>query len=274
MKRLEKEIVILMKRLRVMGLILIALFLLAACSAGTPAAAGSVDEGMAPDTSSASGDEMMEGDSMSEDTASEDMGREDTASEDMGHEDTANQEMGMDAAEAAGDSDMMADTEMNGDQAMTDDSGSMAAMPGELPAWQSLPLTDVRDGASFTLADFAGKTVYVEPMATWCTNCRMQLFNVQQARTSLSEADFVFVGLSVETNLDQASLAQYAQGFGFDWAFAVASPELLQSLVDEFGRAIINPPSTPHFIIRPDGTFGELVTGIDTADQLVSRLQG
>ena len=38
---------------------------------------------------------------------------------------------------------------------------------------------------TFTLADFAGKTVYVEPMATWCTNCRQQLGNVTEAKAEL-----------------------------------------------------------------------------------------
>ena len=33
---------------------------------------------------------------------------------------------------------------------------------------------DARTGQTFTLADLQGKTVYVEPMATWCTNCRQQ----------------------------------------------------------------------------------------------------
>jgi hypothetical protein len=35
------------------------------------------------------------------------------------------------------------------------------------PAWQSLALRDARTGAAFTLADFAGRTVYVHPMAKW-----------------------------------------------------------------------------------------------------------
>jgi membrane protein implicated in regulation of membrane protease activity len=33
--------------------------------------------------------------------------------------------------------------------------------------WTRLPLTDARTGQTFTLADFAGKTVFVHPMARW-----------------------------------------------------------------------------------------------------------
>ncbi len=35
------------------------------------------------------------------------------------------------------------------------------------PEWTRLPLVNARTGASFTLADFAGKTVYVHAMADW-----------------------------------------------------------------------------------------------------------
>lgn len=33
--------------------------------------------------------------------------------------------------------------------------------------WQDVALRDVRTGETFTFADFAGRTVYVHPMARW-----------------------------------------------------------------------------------------------------------
>jgi cytochrome oxidase Cu insertion factor (SCO1/SenC/PrrC family) len=153
----------------------------------------------------------------------------------------------------------------------TTDAAAVAA--ADRPAWQQLPLVNARTGESFTLADFAGKTVFVEPMATWCTNCRQQLNNVKAATATLADADVVFVALSVETNLDNASLAAYADANGFDWTFAVITPELLQELAALFGRTITNPPATPHFIIRPDGSTSDLITGIESAEQLISQLQ-
>lgn len=143
----------------------------------------------------------------------------------------------------------------------------------DLPAWQALPLVNARTGESFTLADFAGKTVFVEPMATWCTNCRQQMFNIQAARPSLND-DVVFIGLSVETNISDADLATYADGFGFDWLFAVMTPEMLQALNNTFGRTIANPPSTPHFIINPDNTHTELITGTESPDEIISSVSG
>lgn len=35
------------------------------------------------------------------------------------------------------------------------------------PAWTTLPLTNAHSGETFRLADFAGKTVFLKPMAIW-----------------------------------------------------------------------------------------------------------
>jgi len=164
------------------------------------------------------------------------------------------------------------------DQTNDTGSGSMAVEGTDISsaqaAWQMLPLTNARTGESFTLGDFAGQTVFIEPMATWCSNCRQQLLSVQQARATLNDSDVIFIALSVETNISDADLANYADGQGFDWTFAVMSPEILQELADTFGRTVANPPSTPHFIIRPDGTASELFTGLQSPEEIVSLVSG
>lgn len=281
------------KQLRLITVALIAIFVLAACSSAPDAAEETSmamesemesSEGMSAedaahaDETMADGDEMMHDDDSMTDSdemmTDASMDAEGEMSEDgdhgMGDDGTM---MSDDDSMASGTTDEAA---MDGasDDAMTSDDSQMAveAMGAELASWQQVALTDVRSGESFTLADFAGKHIFVETMATWCSNCRQQLNNVAQARTQLSGDDVVFIALSVETNLAAGDLAQYQQNQGFDWTFAVATPELLQMLADDFSRAILNPPSTPHFIIYPDGTIGDLVTGIESADQLLTSL--
>lgn len=141
-----------------------------------------------------------------------------------------------------------------------------------LPAFATLTLTDARTGQSFTLADYAGKTIYVEPMATWCSKCREHMGNLREARAQLNSDQYVFIGLSVETDITSAELAQYVDQQGFDWTFAVMTPEMLQELVNTFGRTITNPPAVPHFVIAPDGTVSELMTGIETPEQIAMSL--
>jgi thiol-disulfide isomerase/thioredoxin len=153
----------------------------------------------------------------------------------------------------------------------------VAAQPTAGPVaqapWLAIPLTDVRTGEAFTLADFAGSPVYVETMATWCPKCRDQLVAVQAAKEALPAGEAVFVAISVESDLAPEQLARYAEANGFTMRFAVASPELLRALTDSFGRTINNPPATPHFTVAPDGSHGELLTGASPTERVIELVQ-
>ena len=140
------------------------------------------------------------------------------------------------------------------------------------PAWTNLPLVNARTGESFTLADFAGLTVFVEPMATWCPNCRAQQGHVSQAMASLNSDEFVFISLSVGENVSDAVLADYAERNGFPQIFAVASQDMSNILQQTFGFSALTPPSTPHFTISPRGTVSGLSTGIHRADAIIAEV--
>lgn len=177
---------------------------------------------------------------------------------------------------AAADNAAMADAQP-GEPDAADNAAMAEAQPSgqdavTRPAWQQIALIDARSGSSFTLADFAGKTVFVEPFATWCSNCRQQLGNVQAAKAALGE-DVVFVVLSVEPNIGVDALARYADDAGFEMTFAAMPPELLQALAAQFGQTIANPPATPHFVIRPDGSTTELVTGIESPEAIMAQIE-
>lgn len=274
---------------------LILILLLAACGgqqAAEPSAAvsqpatsaGAVDESMeampeeSSDTMETMGDEHDDAmDESAGDDSMEDMLEDDG---DMAMESEHDETMDANAADGSMDDihdDNSADMSAmdDSDMAMEGESEAMAAPAGDmmdLPSWQTLSLTNAATGESFTLGGFQGKTVFVEPMATWCSNCRTQQGNVVQAKSQLGD-DVVFVGLSLETNLPPADLASYAQENGFDWTYAVMSPELLAGLADEFGRSITSAPSTPHFIIRPDGSYTGLSTGIDSVEEIIAKIQ-
>lgn len=168
------------------------------------------------------------------------------------------------------DEEMMEDESM--DEEMMDDESMDEEMMMDGPEWLSLTIEDARTGETFTFADFSGQTVYVEPMATWCTNCRRQLNTISEGQAQIPE-DVVLIGLSVEPNLANDVLAGYANNQGYNFLFAVATPELVEALVGEYGRTVTNPPSTPHFIIRPDGTVSELSTGFHTVEEIVTQLE-
>ncbi len=141
------------------------------------------------------------------------------------------------------------------------------------PEWTTIELTNAVTGETFTLADFAGQAVFVHPMATWCTNCRMSQTNIRDnVIGQLNRDDYAFISLSVETSLPTNNLARYAGDNGFNWTFAVLTPDALAALVRAFGPSISNPPVQPHFIIAPDGTPSGLMTGNDSADEIINNL--
>ncbi len=180
---------------------------------------------------------------------------------------------------AAADSGDMADAPQSEPDAnnadMTDAPQSEEAAAVARPAWQQIALIDARSGSSFTLADFAGKTVFVEPFATWCSNCRKQLENVQAAKATLGE-DVVFVVLSVEPNIGVDALARYADDAGFDMIFAAMPPELLQALsaLDFDWRLYLDPHLLTEIlnVIRPDGSTTDLVTGIESPEAIQAQI--
>jgi thiol-disulfide isomerase/thioredoxin len=143
------------------------------------------------------------------------------------------------------------------------------------PAWLTTELTDACSGETFTLADFAGKTLFVEAMATWCPTCHGQLTWVKEAATQIPEeerGDIVLVALSSEVDLPGETLAAYAEDNGFPFIFAVMPAEMLQAMADDLGQEIAVPPATPHLIVAADGTIGELHTGSASPEDLLALL--
>ncbi len=247
-------------------LLVVMLSLLAACGApSTVAPAEPVAE--APATELAEDGEAMAEEETEEAMAEEVMTEEGVAETDSAAADMVEDDMAEE--DGAAMEDATAEVMEEATEEMTED--AMTSESVERPAWQQIQLTNARTGEPFTLADYAGKTVFVEPFATWCSNCRRQLGNVTQAQAQLGE-DVVFVALSVEANIGDDVLARYADNEGFDMVFAAMPPEMLQELAAIFGQTVSNPPATPHFIIRGDGSVTDLVTGIESADSIVSQI--
>ena len=137
------------------------------------------------------------------------------------------------------------------------------------PSWANLTLVDAATGETFTLADFEGRTVFIEPMATWCTNCFAQQTRVSEAMNQLNLDEFVFISVSVGENVSNETLAAYADRNGFQQIFVVGTDALVSALVNEYGFSVTTPPSTPHFLISPDGTLSELNTGAHSIEEII-----
>ncbi|MBL8064195.1 MAG: redoxin family protein [Anaerolineales bacterium] len=137
------------------------------------------------------------------------------------------------------------------------------------PEWFDMELTDVQTGEPFTMNDYAGKVVLLETMAMWCPNCTVQANEVRNLHKALGNPDdLISVSLDVDVNEDDATLKEYASGFGFDWHFAVAPLEVARALGNLYTAQYLNPPLSPMLIIDREGNVHHLEYGIKDAETL------
>lgn len=140
-------------------------------------------------------------------------------------------------------------------------------------AWAVAPLTDVATGETFRIADLAGSVVIIEPMAIWCSNCRAQQRDVQDALAQLPTDKVVYVVLDVDPNEDAASLAEYQAANGFTGRYAIAGDDVARALAADFGDQFLNPPSTPMVIVGTDGTVTRTEYGHKDTDEVIALAQ-
>ena len=150
---------------------------------------------------------------------------------------------------------------------------SAAALPELTQPWATAMLTDVETGELFRIADFAGKTVFVEAMAIWCTNCRRQQGEFTAALEQLDPEAVAYVVLTVEPSESAEALARYESDQGFSGRYAVAGREVSAALESEFGAIVLSPPNVPVVVIRPDGSV-DFQTGSHSADDIVALVEG
>ncbi len=124
----------------------------------------------------------------------------------------------------------------------TDDGSGSSGM-----SWRTTELTDVRTDEAFTIDGLEGP-VAIQSFAVWCPKCERQ-----SQELSKTDESVTVVSLNTDPNEDAEKVRQHAESNGFDWRFAVAPTEMTESLVEEFGTAVTNAPSTPIIVACDEG---------------------
>ncbi len=131
-------------------------------------------------------------------------------------------------------------------------------------SWRTTELTDVRSGETFTVDSFE-RPVVLESFAVWCPKC-----DRQQRQLAELDDSVAVVSLNTDPNEDAEKVREHAEENGFDWRYAVAPAEMTQSLVDEFGTAVTNAPSTPVIVACQDGTATFMSGTINTPEEIMN----
>lgn len=166
------------------------------------------------------------------------------------------------------------------DDAAEDDTSEAAAGDDGAPtdgsataAWLDIELTDAATGETFTLAGLGGSVVAIEPMAVWCTSCRVQQDNVKEALADIEASGVRYISLGIDPGEDPATLARYAEQRGYDWTFVQSPRELSRALNDLFGPQILSAPSTPLIVLDAEGEVVVQTFGIHQPDELLAYLE-
>lgn len=135
--------------------------------------------------------------------------------------------------------------------------------------WAAATLTDVTTGEPFTIASLGGRTIFVEAMAIWCTNCRAQQGRFTEALASLDPETVAYVVLTVDPAETAADLARYKAERGFTGRYAVAGRDVAAALQAEFGANVLNPPTVPLVLISAGGDVS-FRTGGESVDDIIA----
>lgn len=142
------------------------------------------------------------------------------------------------------------------------------------PAWFSAELMDEGTGEMFMIEDFKGKVVLVETFAQWCPTCLRQQMEIEKLQAMMGMPDdLVTISLDVDPNEDAEMLKKYLEKHGFDWRFAIASPETAREIGNLYGQQFLNPPSAPVFVIDRKGNVHPLPFGVKSAEDLQEALK-
>jgi len=105
------------------------------------------------------------------------------------------------------------------------------------------------DGKTYTLKDFAGKTVIIDFWATWCPDCREEMPQLLAFYKKLKNRDdVVFLGISFDT--DKQQLQDYVKENGIGWMQLCEGKKWKETTVSDNYHIKWIPTK---YVIGPDG---------------------
>ena len=142
---------------------------------------------------------------------------------------------------------------------------------GSIPLWMDAELKDVRTGQTFKISDFKGKPVLVESFAVWCPICKQQQKNTKKLEAEAGN-EIVSVSINTDPNEDEERIRNHITRNDFTWLYAISPIEVTRSLIDQFGRQVVNVPLVPIILVCPDQSTKLLPFGVKSAERLKAEV--
>ncbi len=129
-----------------------------------------------------------------------------------------------------------------------DTSGARPVAGGTPPGFSAMTV----DGEAFTLADLAGRPIWLTFGATWCADCRAEAPDLQATYERYAPAGLAVVSIWIEEG--DADVRDYAARVGLTFTKIADPSTALASRFRTYGLPT-------HFFIGPDGTIREIRLG-------------
>lgn len=144
-----------------------------------------------------------------------------------------------------------------------------------IPEWFDYEFTDARTGETFTINDYQGKVILIQPIVLASPECLEQMSNLKPVfdKYGGEDGDFVAIALNVSDEEDIAMLKAYAEYYEFNWLFTVPSDDIFLQLVSSFGQQYADPTSIPIALIDKNGNLHNLPVGPKTIEQLFNFVE-
>jgi len=143
---------------------------------------------------------------------------------------------------------------------------------GSIPLWMDAELKDVRTGQTFKISDFDGKPVLVESFAVWCPICTQQQKESKKLEAEAGN-EIVSVSINTDPNEDEERVRSHITRNDFTWLYAISPIEVTRSLIDQFGRQVVNVPLAPIILVCPDQSTKLLSFGVKSAERLKAEVK-
>jgi cytochrome c biogenesis protein CcmG/thiol:disulfide interchange protein DsbE len=115
------------------------------------------------------------------------------------------------------------------------------------------------DGTPISLADYAGKPVWLTFGASWCPDCRNESADVEAAWEANKDKGLQVLGVFISE--PASDIAGYAKRAGLTFPIAVDQNEAIASAYRTMGIPT-------HFFIGPDGKIREVRIGALSRDEM------
>lgn len=144
-----------------------------------------------------------------------------------------------------------------------------------IPEWFDYEFTDARTGETFTINDYQGKVILIQPIVMSSPECFEQLKNLKPVfdKYGGEDGNFVAIALNVSDEEDIAMLKAFAEYYEFNWLFTVPPDEVFLQLVSAFGPQYADPTSIPLALIDKNGNLHNLPVGPKTTELLLSFVE-